>query len=55
MQFDYGLNRIMRPELPVTAFVRFAAEAGAKYVELRNDLPDPSLLGGEEADAVNAV
>ena len=51
---DFTLNRIMQPALSVTEFIRFAADVGATGVELRNDLEDPSLLGGETADAVRA-
>ena len=50
---EYGLNRIMSPHLSVTEFIRLASDCGAKYVEIRNDLPDPSLLGGETAGEIN--
>lgn len=42
-----GLNRIIQPELPVTAFIRFASECGFTDIELRNDLQDPRITGGE--------
>lgn len=52
---DFGLNRIIRPDLPLIGFIRFAAECSARYVEIRNDLADPSLLGGESPEQVRAV
>lgn len=51
----FGLNRIMSPQMSLTDFIRFAAACGAKYVEVRNDLPDPSLLGGQSAEEVRAA
>ena len=43
---EFSINRIMQPGLSLTAFIRLAADAGANGVEIRNDLDDPSLLGG---------
>jgi 2-keto-myo-inositol isomerase len=51
----FALNRIMKPDLSVPEFIRFAAECSARYVEIRNDLSDPSLLGGAADDEIRAV
>jgi 2-keto-myo-inositol isomerase len=45
----------MQPELPVSEFLRFAADCGAAHIELRNDLADPSLLGHESPEQINRV
>jgi len=40
------LNRIVKPQIPLEEFLRFAADLGIKYVELRNDFTDKGILDG---------
>lgn len=40
------LNRIIKPQLPLEEFLKFTADLGIKYVELRNDFTDKGVLGG---------
>ena len=51
----FALNRIISPGLSLSAFIRFAAECSAAHVEIRNDLSDPSLLGGEDAASIKSI
>ena len=48
----FALNRIMQPSLSLPDFIRLAAACSAAGIEIRNDLPDPSLLGGESPETV---
>ncbi len=50
-----ALNRIMQPALSLPEFIRLASRCSAAGIEIRNDLPDPSLLGGESPDAVRSL
>jgi 2-keto-myo-inositol isomerase len=49
------LNRIARPQLPLAEFLRFTADLGIKYVELRNDLDEVGLLDGLPANSLQAA
>src|ERR1700731_2368009 len=40
------LNRIIKPQLPLEEFLKFTADLGIKYVELRNDFTDKGVLDG---------
>jgi 2-keto-myo-inositol isomerase len=40
------LNRIIKPQLPLEEFLKFTADLGIKYVELRNDFTDKGILDG---------
>jgi 2-keto-myo-inositol isomerase len=51
----FAINRIMQPSLSLSDFIRLAADCQASGVEIRNDLADPSLLGGESPDHVRSV
>ncbi len=51
-QPNFSLNRIMQPDLSLSDFIQFAADCSASGVEIRNDLADPSLLGGESPDSI---
>jgi len=51
----FALNRIMSPVLSVSEFINLASECSAMGIELRNDLADPSLLGGEKAEVLKAL
>lgn len=46
------LNRIIKPQIPLEAFLKFAADLGIKYVEVRNDLTDKGVLDGLSDAAV---
>lgn len=48
----FALNRIMQPNLSLTDFIKLAAECSASGVEIRNDLQNPSLLGGEKPEDI---
>ncbi|MBI9101334.1 MAG: TIM barrel protein [Spirochaetales bacterium] len=50
-----SINSIMRPNFSVTDFIRLSAGIGLSAVELRNDLPDPRIYGGESAEVINSV
>src|SRR4029077_17888983 len=40
------LNRIIKPQIPLEEFLKFAADLGIKYVEVRNDFTDKGVLDG---------
>jgi 2-keto-myo-inositol isomerase len=54
-QPEFALNRIIKPDMSLSEFLAFAAGCGAAAVEIRNDLPDPSLLGGEAPAQIREV
>ncbi len=51
-RLNFSLNRIMQPNLPLSDFIQLAADCSASGVEIRNDLVDPSLLGGENPENI---
>ena len=51
----FAVNRIMQPSLSLSDFIRLAADCQASGVEIRNDLADPSLLGGESPNHVRSL
>src|SRR3981081_3040075 len=40
------LNRVIKPQVPLEEFLKFAADLGARYVEVRNDFTDKGILDG---------
>src|ERR1700739_2780532 len=40
------LNRIIKPQIPLEEFLKFTADLGIKYVEVRNDFTDKGVLDG---------
>jgi 2-keto-myo-inositol isomerase len=40
------LNRIVKPQIPLEEFLKFTADLGIKYVEVRNDFTDQGVLDG---------
>ncbi|MBV9490316.1 MAG: TIM barrel protein [Verrucomicrobia bacterium] len=46
------LNRIIKPQIPLEEFLRFTADLGIKYVEVRNDFTDKGVLDGLSDGAV---
>ena len=40
------LNRIVKPQIPLEEFLKFTADLGIKYVEVRNDFTDKGVLDG---------
>src|ERR1700732_840270 len=40
------LNRIVKPQIPLEEFLKFTADLGIKYVEVRNDFTDKGILDG---------
>jgi predicted xylose isomerase-like sugar epimerase len=40
------LNRIIKPQIPLEEFLKFTADLGIKYIELRNDFTDKGILDG---------
>ena len=40
------LNRITKPQLPLGEFIKFTAELGIKFIEVRNDFTDIGILDG---------
>ena len=40
------LNRIIKPQIPLAEFLKFTADLGIKYVEVRNDFTDQGVLDG---------
>ena len=40
------LNRIIKPQIPLEEFLKFTADLGIKYVEVRNDFTDKGTLDG---------
>jgi 2-keto-myo-inositol isomerase len=49
------LNRIISPRLPLQEFLKFTANLGIGYVELRNDLPEVGLVDGLTEAAAQAA
>lgn len=49
------LNRIMKPGIPVSEFMSFAAENGVFAIELRNDLNEHSITGNETPSDLQEV
>ncbi len=52
---ELGINRIMQPAISITAFLQLASRCGFSSIELRNDLPDERVLGGESASDIMAA
>src|SRR6476620_5907509 len=40
------LNRIIKPQIPLEEFLKFTADLGIKYVEVRNDFTNKGTLDG---------
>jgi 2-keto-myo-inositol isomerase len=40
------LNRVIKPQIPLKEFLKFTADLGIKYVEVRNDFTDKGVLDG---------
>src|SRR5258708_16762180 len=40
------LNRIIKPQIPLEEFLKFAADLGIKYVEVGNEFTDKGILDG---------
>src|SRR5260370_32333922 len=40
------LNRIIKAQIPLEEFLKFTADLGIKYVEVRNDFTDKGILDG---------
>jgi len=40
------LNRIIKPQISLEEFLKFTADLGIKYVEVRNDFTDKGVLDG---------
>jgi 2-keto-myo-inositol isomerase len=40
------LNRVIKPQIPLGEFLKFTADLGIKYVEVRNDFTDKGILDG---------
>ena len=40
------LNRVIKPQIPLEEFLKFTAELGIKYIEVRNDFTDKGILDG---------
>jgi 2-keto-myo-inositol isomerase len=40
------LNRIIKPQIPLEEFLKFTADLGIRYVEVRNDFTDKGILDG---------
>ncbi len=40
------LNRIIKPQIPLEEFLKFTADLGIKFVEVRNDFTDKGILDG---------
>src|ERR1700676_1141826 len=40
------LNRVIKPQIPLGEFLKFTADLGLKYVEVRNDFTDKGVLDG---------
>ncbi len=49
-----SVNRIASPAISVTDFIEFAADTGFGGIELRNDLKDPTIKGGQSAEEIRA-
>jgi 2-keto-myo-inositol isomerase len=46
------LNRVIKPQIPLEEFLRFAADLGIKYVEVRDDFGDRGVFDGLTDSAV---
>jgi 2-keto-myo-inositol isomerase len=40
------LNRVIKPQIPLEEFLKFTADLGIQYVEVRNDFTDKGVLDG---------
>ena len=40
------LNRVIKPQIPQEEFLKFTADLGIKYIEVRNDFTDKGILYG---------
>ena len=40
------LNRVTKPQLPLGEFIKFTAELGIKFIEVRNDFTEIGILDG---------
>jgi 2-keto-myo-inositol isomerase len=40
------LNRVVKPQIPLEEFLKFTADLGIKYVEVRNDFTEKGVLDG---------
>ena len=40
------LNRVIKPQIPLEEFLKFTADLGIRYVEVRNDFTDKGVLDG---------
>ena len=40
------LNRVIKPQIPLEEFLKFTADLGIKYVEVRNDFTNKGVLDG---------
>src|ERR1700693_3727629 len=40
------LNRVITPQIPLEEFLKFTADLGIRYVEVRNDFTDKGVLDG---------
>src|SRR6202035_4050332 len=40
------LNRVIKPQIPLEDFLKFTADLGIRYVEVRNDFTDKGVLDG---------
>ncbi len=49
-----SVNRIAKPDISVTEFIQFAHDTGFGGIELRNDLSDPTIKGGQSAEEIKA-
>jgi 2-keto-myo-inositol isomerase len=49
-----AVNRIAKPGISVTEFIQFASDTGFGGIELRNDLTDPTVRGGQSADEIKS-
>jgi len=41
-----GLNRVTKPQIPLPEFLKFAADSGFQFVEVRNDFTEKGVLDG---------
>lgn len=48
-----SINRIAQPGIPITDLMQLAADTGFSGIELRNDLADPTIRGGESSTVIS--
>jgi len=41
-----SLNRVAKPQIPLAEFLKFTADLGMRYAEVRNDFTDKGILDG---------